>query len=293
MEQEFPQDTRLNYKILLDGHRDILDPLNPHEEDTGLGFASELRMPGWEPSPATIPRDDIAQGTLSDDILIDSHRLGYAVTYRVYTPAGYEQLAALPTIYVMDGQWYLDPHKGIMLTVLDNLIAEGLIEPVIAVFIDPRDPVYRYENRRQDEYNARPSYAAFVATELVPAIDAAYPTDPAPDARAILGTSIGGSNAAYFGLTRSDTFHLIGIQSPAFQLVLWMLPEYEKATDLPLKIFMSVGTVWDGFYYARQMRDIMEQQGYPLLYIEVTDEHAWGNWRNLLDDLLIYFFPPE
>jgi enterochelin esterase family protein len=55
---------------------------------------------------------------------------------------------------------------------------------------------------------------------------------------------------------------------------------------------MSVGTIWDGYYYARQLRDVLEANEYSLLYVEVADEHAWGNWRALLDDLLIYFFAP-
>jgi len=38
------------------------------------------------------------------------------------------------------------------------------------------------------------------------------------------------------------------------------------------------------------MKKILEQKEYPLKYIEVNEGHSWGNWRGLLDDMLIYFF---
>jgi hypothetical protein len=30
-----------------------------------------------------------------------------------------------------------------------------------------------------------------------------------------------------------------------------------------------------------------------MMYIETNDQHSWGNWRALLDEMLIYFFSSD
>jgi len=124
--------------------------------------------------------------------------------------------------------------------------------------------------------------------ELVSFIDANYKTNSSEDARAILGTSLGGWNSAYFGFTRSDKFHLIGIHSPAFDDAI--IQNYSKSVLLPLKIYMSTGVIYDTQDQARSMKTVFENKGYSLQYKEVNEGHSWGNWRALIDEPLIYFF---
>ncbi len=288
--RQFPTDARLDYKIVLNGSSWILDPLNPVQQVSGFGPNSVLAMPDYVFPTVVIPRDDIEHGTLSNDMTLASKSLGYTVNVRVYTPAGYRDLDDLPVIYVTDGHEYANPDEGSMIITLDNLIADGTIKPVIAVFIDPRQPGHPDNNRRADELVTNPAYGDFLAFELVPTIDAVYDTDPSPEARAILGTSLGGVNSAYIGLTYSDTFHLIAIQSPALQVATGLIDQYRDSALLPLTIFMSQGTVWDDVQNTRRLRDVLESKGYPLLFMEVSEGHSWGNWRALLDDMLTYFF---
>lgn len=286
----FPLDARLDYKIVLNGSNWILDPENPYQQWSGFGPNSELRMPNWVYPEETIKRYWIPYGVLSENQNIYSVRLGYAVNYRVYVPAGYDSLSDLPSIYVTDGHEYADDKLGSMVIVLDNLIADGKIPPVMAVFIDPRNPQNPSQNRRASEYTMNEKYAGFVADELVPVIDSNYRTDSSPDVRAILGTSLGGINSAYFGVARHDKFRLIAIQSPAFKYKQQIYSLYQDSVRLPLKIFMSTGVIYDTEDAARQMKAILEAKGYPLKYIEVNEGHSWGNWRALLDEILIYFF---
>ena len=104
--------------------------------------------------------------------------------------------------------------------VMDNLIAEGKLQPVVAVFIDPRDPATG-QNRRASEYITNREFARFVADELVPTVESSL--------RGRAGCSgphhhwdiAGGLNYAYFGAVEHDTFRNLGIQSPAF----WPAPE--------------------------------------------------------------------
>jgi enterochelin esterase-like enzyme len=287
-------DARLEYKILLNSSTWITDPLNPTTETGGLGTNSVLRMPGYLIPEFTVPRDDIAHGTLGEEITISSHALGYAVNYRVYTPSGYGSLSDLPVIFVTDGQDFSNPGMGAMLNALDGLIAEDLITPVMAVFIDARDP-QTGANRREVELvpsslEACP-FCDFIARELVPAIDVDYRTDSSPDARAILGFSLGGNFTAQMGLVYPDVFHLVAVQSPYISAN-WIFDTYQQADRLPLKIFLNHGT-YDERAASIRLRLVLEAKGYPLLYIETHEGHSYGTVRGVLDDMLIYFFGPQ
>jgi enterochelin esterase family protein len=244
-------------------------------------------MPDYAFPQEVIPREDVTPGDLSPPTVIASANLGYGVSYQVYTPAGYDALADLPSIYVTDAHEYVDPRMGSMPTVLDNLIADRRIEPVLAVLIDPRDPETG-RNRRESELLSNPAYAAFLAQELVPTIDGAFKTHSAPDRRAILGVSYGGVNAAYCGWAYPKIFHLVAMQSPAFAADETIYGRYATTDKLPLRIFISTGYPWD--LDARAMKAILQEKGYDLVYLEVPEGHSWGQWRAQLDDLLIAFF---
>jgi len=289
LQKQFPTDARLDYKIVHDGIWSM-DTENSYIQYSGFGPNSELRMPTWKPDPLTNIPNASARGILSENIQIVSSavNLNYQVQYKVYTPFGYSSLSNLPVIYITDGHEYSDERLGAMINVVDNLIFTGKINPILIVFIDPRDPLNIGNNRRMQEYRANIKYANFVADELVPKIDANYKTNALPNNRAIMGTSLGGWNAAYFGAMRSDKFQLIGIHSPAFDDAI--IQTYKNSGLLPLKVFMSTGVINDTQFQARAMKDIMTQKGYPLLYKEVNEGHSWGNWRALMDEPLIYFF---
>ena len=289
--KSFPVNARLDYKIIVDSSW-ITDPDNIFLQYSGTGSTnSELRMPEWIYPKEAIVNPSVPKGNMSEYFSIISKNLTYTIYYRVYTPYNYDNISDIPVIYITDGNEYSDERLGSMITVLDNLICEKKIKPVIAVFIDPRSvPNSSGNNRRNIEYSINDKYVNFVCDELVPFIDANYKTNKTPDNRAILGTSLGGINSAYFGYSRSNVFHLIGINSPAF----WYKPEifddYQKSVNLPIKIFISTGTINDTQPDAKKMKDIFDNKGYSNMYIEVPEGHSWGNWRARLKNLLIYFF---
>src|SRR5690606_15653301 len=134
LKTSFPKDARLDYKILINGSDWIVDPNNPHQQWSGVGGGSpnsELRMPDWKPDPVMIPRENIVKGTLEKDILFNSKTLGYQVTYSMYYPTNYNQETMYPVLYVTDGYEYLHDRMGNMKVILDNLIADGKIKPLL------------------------------------------------------------------------------------------------------------------------------------------------------------------
>ena len=85
-----------------------------------------------------------------------------------------------------------------MPTLIDRMIAAGEIEPLIAVFVDPRDPDDLTVNRRNTQFFCNAAYAGFFEEELVPTIDRHYKTRPDRHQRVVLGLSFGGLNSVYF-----------------------------------------------------------------------------------------------
>jgi enterochelin esterase-like enzyme len=291
----FPAGARIDYKLVVDEEY-VLDPANPHVQVSGFGPNSELRMPGWHPGPHTVRSPEIPRGTLEPEQTLTSEALGLPITYRVYTPSGYETLSDLPVVYVTDGHEYADDDLGAAVIVLDNLVATRGMEPAIAVFIDPR---IDGENRRDQLYLGNPAFAAFIAEELVATIDAAYRTRADREGRVILGTSWGGVFATYLGLTHPQTFGRLAIQSPAYWASevhpSWPGPRLaEQFADghHSFTVHLSTGTIHDGEVLTRRMRDAFAAGGHHLTYREVPEGHSWGNWRALLADVFATLLPP-
>jgi enterochelin esterase-like enzyme len=296
LKSSFPKDARLDYKILINENTWILDPNNNDKQWSGVGGGSpnsELRMPDWKPDPITTTLiADAKKGNVDKDILLNSKSLGYQVTYSIYIPNGYKPGRSYPVIYVTDGYEYMHDQLGNMITILDNLIHLRKIQPVMAVFIDHREPVNRSNNRRMQELSMNEKYLNFLLQELIPIVEKNYNISKDPARRAVLGTSMGGLSAAYFAFSKPEIFGLAGIQSPAF----WFKPEIYTFCDNPekppVKTFMTTGIINDTEEGALRMKTILDKNTCTYQYIEVNQGHSWGNWRDLIDDILIYFFPP-
>lgn len=293
-EGTLPTDARSDYKVVVNNNW-ILDPTNPLQMWSGIGTANnELRMPDYIFPAETVRNPATPGGSITNNVTINSTNLGYSVNYRVYTPANYtaSQLRDLPVVYVTDGHEYLADYLGSMAIVLDNLIAAGDLQPTIAVFIDPRQPGNPANNRRLSEYNMNPNFANFVANELVPAIDAAYRTDNTAEARTILGTSMGGLNAAYFGAVKGSVFQNIAPQSPAYNVNPAIYSLYQNNDLTFLDIFQTNGTLGGDGNGANSMANIWSSRGYDFDRLIANEGHSWGQWRGQLDDILTTLIGP-
>ncbi len=293
LKSSFPKDSRLDYKILIDGNDWILDPENKFQQWSGVGGGSpnsELRMPDWKEDPIQAERKNNHKGTLISDILLYSKVLGYQVTYTVYLPYGYSQSEKFPCIYVTDGYEYLHPKLGNMGIVLDNLIEDKKIRAVVAVFIDHRAPIDRSNNRRMQELAMNTKYLDFFTQELIPHIDSAYSVMKDAQHRAIMGTSMGGLTATYFAFAKPEVFGLAGIQSPSFYTRPQIYSLCTNPANPKMKISMTSGRINDTSVESRKMKEILEANSCVYNYREVNEGHSWGNWRRLIDDILIDLF---
>ena len=140
----------------------------------------------------------------------DSVALGAQKTYNLYLPPNWCALDDLPLLVMLHG-WSGDHtdwvSKGHIDQAADMMILAGEIEPLIILMPDGDNGFYVDQ--------AAGDYETYVVSELVGAVDAAYPTAATRASRFIGGLSMGGYGALYLGLRYADLFSAIGAHSPA------------------------------------------------------------------------------
>ncbi|MCK5737540.1 T9SS type A sorting domain-containing protein, partial [bacterium] len=286
--QQFEPDTRLDYKFVVDHYRWILDPRNPRTVTGGYGPNSELTMPGFVDPPEIEYYPNIPHGTVKDTVFT-STSLGRSRPVTVYLPPGYESAPAdsFPLILFHDGQDY--QILGSVMNILDYLIHENRIQPVIGVLV-------RHGNiHRENEYatDETAEFESFIMDEVLPVIDQRYRTRKAPQYRAMTGPSYGGLITTQICYHHPEQFGLCAPVSPSYWAKDMVI--FHEVTTGPKKnltFFLDWGKYETGIALdARLFRDTLLAKGYPLVWHERHDGHSWGNWRAHLDEILEYFFP--
>lgn len=280
----FEPDARLDYKFVLNGSNWILDARNPQQVSGGFGPNSELRMPAYMPAPEIEFYANIPHGA-SRDTSFFSTNLNNSRTVRVYTPPNYNaSTARYPVVLVHDGLEFVSLAKAN--NVLDYLIAQQRIAPVIAVFVPP-------SQQRRAEYatTLQTQFTAFIAQELMPWVDRRYRTLTAPASRAVLGASDGGNISLWLGYSHPEIFgNVAALSSNAESNI---LSGFQNSARLDLKLYLDMGTYDLAILIARlsALRPILDAKGYTYRYLEWHEGHSYGNWRAHLDNALEYFFP--
>jgi predicted esterase len=165
-------------------------------------------------------RPDIPHGKM-ELVEYDSKTIGTRRKLAVYLPPGYSTDRKYPVVYLLHGiggdenEW---PHYVRPDVILDNLLAEGKVVPMIAVMPNGRA---RKDDRAKGNLFSAENVAAFANFEgdlfkdIIPAIEARYSVQADREHRALAGLSMGGGQALNFGLSHLDTFAWIGAFSPA------------------------------------------------------------------------------
>ncbi len=280
---------RFEYKLYVDSTW-LLDPLNRQVAAGGYGMNSEIWMPRYRPSPDIVERAGIPRGRV-DSLLFASAILGRKHPVLVYTPPGFTPGSGpYPTVYVLDGGEYLS--LGKMNIVLDNLIAERRIRPVIAVFMDPRtDPADSRTSKRMEDYALSQTFLRCLSDELPGFLRQRYPIASGPGETAILGASLGGLTATYASALRPDVFGLCAAQSPAYQIlrdsIFTLIPASPRVRA---RFYIETGTLSDAREQSLRMAELLTRLGYDVFYQEVPEGHNWVHWRARLADILIRFW---
>lgn len=290
-EGRYEPTTRLDYKVVVNGTDWRLDPLNPRTIMSGLGPNSELVMPGYVgPTELEPPTRDYPAGTLTQHTL-DSDHLNQIRTFFVYQPASQLVGQSLPSVYFHDGGDYLNLINTP--AILDRLIAEGDIPPVVAVFVPPIN--------REAEYSRDKAYINFFADELVPFVQETYGTSVEPAQTGTVGVSLGGLVAVSLGVSRPGTFGLSAAYSGAYTLDDdAIILQIGGQSPPPVRLYLVVGTyetavggdalAGDLLGGNQRLVQVLESRGYDFRYTEAHEGHSWGLWQGYLGEGLRWLY---
>ena len=279
----FEAQARLDYKFVLNHAEFILDPLNPHLIRGGYGPNSELQMPHYVPPPEIKFYNGIPHGTLQDTSFFSAH-LKNSRLIKIYLPPNYEYSdIQYPLVVFHDGLDFLS--LGQMKNILDYLIWQRRIKPVIGIFIPAKD--------RWEEYagNLKKVYAAFIVEELMHWVNEKFRILNTPESVATFGISNGGNIALWLGLQYPEVFQKIAVQSSNVEDSI--AQGYRQTSFSGSEFYLDVGNydIPECLQLMGNLVEIFENRGFTYQYKQYPEGHSWGSWRSHVDNALEMFFP--
>jgi len=265
---------RIEYLI---AYRDrfTVDPRNPlHVPSPTVALRSELRMPGYTPTPA--PPHTVVPG-ITQNVPFTS-RAGESRRVRVHRPR--DASGPLPILYVHDGIIAIEDID--MPGMIDALIQTGRMAPITAVFINSID--------RYDDYAVGSMFSYVFTGEIVPMIEQRYPL--IAGARGVLGFSRSTVGALDAAINSKVPFARCGLVAPAANpptlAALLKSPANTSARVTILAGTYDIPLIDD----AKAIRRALEEHRVQLDWMEVPEGHNHTAWKALLPRFLTSWYPP-
>ncbi len=268
------------------------DPLNKTPLSTQQSVVRLAKSP--PPSPylvpkASTPTGDVVTFTVKSKLVPGERWIG------VYTPPGFSTKASsYPLVVMFDGDtaiWALG------LTVqLDELIAAKRIPPAVVLLVGNVD--------RTRDLQDNPTFADFVALDLVTWVRAKFNATSDPSRTAIAGISLGGLAAAYVASKHPSVFGNVLSQSGSY----WWGPDLPEKTSRdfaarpasPIRFWLEAGTLETTggdpslLTANRHFRDVLQARGYTFQYSEFVGGHQYLNWpHTIVNGLVAVLTPPK
>lgn len=278
------------------------DPLNPKvfPQPPEGGFidafqgASVLELPKAPPQPWVAPRAGVDQGQLVQHRL-HSRVLGNSRDVWTYRPAGGRAPEALLVLF--DGNAYAKQVSTP--TLIDNLMADGLIPPTAVVLVDNASP-----QARGRELPPNTAFARFLDEELMPWVGTQGLGQPA--ARTVIGgSSFGGLASAYAGLVNARWFgNVLSMSgsywwSPAGEVPGWVQRRFAQEPRQPVRFYLDAGRYersrggQDGILETnRHLADVLRAKGYEVTQAEHETSHDYLQWQGSLACGLVALLNP-
>src|SRR5437763_840584 len=151
-------------------------------------------------------------------LIVETHTIDYKRAITVYIPAQYKAGAEAPFMVVHDGPGPNKNPKLGMQTILDNLIDQKRIPPIVVIAIANGGGDAQGHERGKEYDNMNGDYATYIEDEVLPRVEKTYKVKLTrdPDGRAAMGNSSGGSAALIMAWFRNDLYHRVLTTSGPF-----------------------------------------------------------------------------
>jgi enterochelin esterase family protein len=209
----------------------------------------------------------------------------------VYTPPGYDKVRTdYPILYLLHGggdsddSWWTVGRAGY---ILDNLISQGKVKPMIVVM-----PMGSMPGKMQPmtwDADADP-FTRDLFTGIMPYIESHYKVSKRPEDTALAGLSMGGIQTLNIGLTHTDRFGYLGVFSSG-----WFpadLAQFEvhygeslasKTKRLKL-LYYANGESDISVPQAEAIFKMFDKAGVTYMKRVSPGGHVWSGWRHDLHD---------
>ncbi|MCQ2269270.1 MAG: endo-1,4-beta-xylanase Z [Bacteroidaceae bacterium] len=271
----------------------VVDGLNVYDPKSPLaGETSAIANLGGEND--FFAMKDVPHGAMSQRYYY-SEPLKTTRRMHVWTPAGYEKgKDKLPVLYLVHGGGDTDnawPGVGCAGLILDNLLAEGKIVPMIVVMPNGNIPA-----KERDMSDMMQNFTDDMMQSVIPFVEKNYRVLTDKDHRAMAGLSMGGIQTLEVTLANYDKFGYVFVLSSGFnpnidyELIASRLNLKENAEKInkSFRIFAHTqGGPTDITYISGQKSNkIFDEYGIKYEYSEPYQSgHSWTTWRNNLKDL--------
>lgn len=244
-------------------------------------------------------RSEIAHGKI-DTISYTSKTVGNKRRAIVYTPPGFSKNKKYPVLYLLHGiggdekEWL---NGGKPQIILDNLYAEGKLEPMIVIM--PNGRAMKDDRAIGNIFDSAKvqAFANFekdLLNDLIPYVESNFPVLKDRENRAIAGLSMGGGQSLNFGLGNIDKFAWVGgfSSAPNTKKPEELLPDPELAKQKLKLIFISCGDSDGLISFSKRTHDYFVDKGVPHIYYIEPGVHDFKVWKNGLYMFSQFLFKP-
>src|SRR6187402_504665 len=250
-----------------------------------LVFAQKIEKEG--PKGFDQLRTGIPAGKL-DSIQYESKTVGSIRKALVYTPPGFSKNKKYPVLYLLHGiggdekEWL---NGGKPQIILDNLLAEGKIKPMIVVMPNGRaikDDRATGDIRSKDKVAAFATFEKDLLNDLIPFIEKKYPVLTDREHRAVAGLSMGGGQSLNFGLGNLDKFAWVGgfSSAPNTKRPQELVPDPEAAKNKLKLLWISCGDNDGLITFSKRTHDYLYGKNVPHIYYIEPGGHDFKVWKN-------------
>ncbi|WP_448698307.1 alpha/beta hydrolase [Mucilaginibacter sp. AW1-3] len=223
-----------------------------------------------------------------DTITYDSKTVGTTRRALIYTPPGYSTHKKYPVLYLLHGiggdekEWY---NGGKPQIILDNLYAQGKVEPMIIVLPNGRamkDDRATGNIMAPDKIQAFADFEKDLLNDLIPFIERTYPVLSDREHRAIAGLSMGGGQSLNFGLGNLDKFAWVGSFSaaPNTKAPQELVPDAELASKRLKLLWISCGASDGLIAFSKRTHEYLAEKNVPHIYYIEPGVHDFKVWKN-------------
>ncbi|MBQ0124335.1 MAG: esterase [Bacteroidales bacterium] len=300
-----PLESEMYYYLLKIDGVSVTDPINSACIIDGGSHYSYVIVPGGVGDlyiPQQVPHGSVHK------VWYTSKGLGYDRRMAIYTPPGYEQSKKkYPVLYLLHGSGGNEESWltfGRTAQIMDNLLAQGRIEPMIVVMTSGATKSQAAPGECPGEGLYSPVSGSSYDTsyevqfqDVLDYVESSFRVIRKKSGRAIAGLSMGGEQAFQTALNYPDTFDYVGIFSGVprvreikgnelkVEIYQNTLEKLNKEFQNGLQLYYIAVGVKDSLYgNSKWLRETLDAKGYPYVYNESEGGHSWRNWRLYLTD---------